>query len=196
MILHSVSLHYFVHKIGQGIYHIGGSHQCRNLEYILMHLESELFPHAVIISSLTHQTNMSDRERNGPGKETGISQVLNKEEHFPCGVRPSFQNRNYKALGQSQTQWITERVILPTVTLLSGGAGGKERAWNAGDAGSTPGSGRSPAEGHGYRLQYPCLENTRAWRAAVHGVAKSQIWLKRVSMHTCIFSLRIRVNSQ
>ena len=33
---------------------------------------------------------------------------------------------------------------------------------NAGDirdSGSTPGSGRSPGEGHGNPLQYPCLEN-------------------------------------
>ena len=30
---------------------------------------------------------------------------------------------------------------------------GRESAYNAGDAGSTPGSGRSPGEGHGYPLQ-------------------------------------------
>ena len=41
---------------------------------------------------------------------------------------------------------------------------------NAGDAGSIPGSGRSPGEGNGNLLQYPCLENPMdrgAWRAAV-----------------------------
>ena len=78
MILHSVSLYYFVHKTGQGIYHIGGSHHCKNLDYILMSLESGLIPHTIIIRSLTHRTNMSDRERNGLWKETGICQVLNK----------------------------------------------------------------------------------------------------------------------
>ena len=37
------------------------------------------------------------------------------------------------------------------------------------------GSGRSPAEGNGNPLQYSCLENPMdsAWRATVHGVAKS-----------------------
>ena len=30
---------------------------------------------------------------------------------------------------------------------------------NAGDMGSTPGSGRSPGEGNGNPLQYSCLEN-------------------------------------
>ena len=52
----------------------------------------------------------------------------------------------------------------------------KASAWNAGDLGSIPGSGRSPGEGNGNLLQYSCLENSMdrgAWRAIVHGVAKS-----------------------
>ena len=43
-------------------------------------------------------------------------------------------------------------------------------------AGSVPGSGRSPGEGHGNTLQYSCLENPMdrgAWRATIHGVAES-----------------------
>ena len=35
----------------------------------------------------------------------------------------------------------------------------KESAYNAGDTGSIPGSGRSPEEGNGNALQYSCLEN-------------------------------------
>ena len=45
------------------------------------------------------------------------------------------------------------------------------------DVGLLPGSGRSPGEGNGNPLQYPCLENPMdrgAWWATVHGVAKSQ----------------------
>ena len=41
---------------------------------------------------------------------------------------------------------------------------------SARDAGSVPGSGRSPGEGNGGPLQYSCLENPRdreAWWAAV-----------------------------
>ena len=58
-----------------------------------------------------------------------------------------------------------------------GGSDGEESACNAGDQGSIPGSGRSPGEGNGNALQYSCLENSMdrgAWRATVHGVAKSQ----------------------
>ena len=64
---------------------------------------------------------------------------------------------------------------------------GKESVCNvgdAGDAGSTPGSGRSSGVGNGNPLQYSCLENSTdrgAWQAAVPGVAKSQT---RLSMHT------------
>ena len=36
---------------------------------------------------------------------------------------------------------------------------GKESAYNAGDSGLIPGSGRSPGEGNGNVLQYSCLEN-------------------------------------
>ena len=49
-------------------------------------------------------------------------------------------------------------------------------AGDARDAGSIPGSGRSPGEGNGYMLQYFCLENPMdrgTWRATVHGVAKN-----------------------
>ena len=42
---------------------------------------------------------------------------------------------------------------------FSGGSNGKESAYNGGDSGSIPGSGRSPGEGSGYPLQYSCLEN-------------------------------------
>ena len=57
-----------------------------------------------------------------------------------------------------------------------GGSVDKESACNARDPGSIPGSGRSPAEGNGYPLQYSCLGNPMdrgAWWTAVHGVAKS-----------------------
>ena len=60
---------------------------------------------------------------------------------------------------------------------FGGGSDGKASAYNAGDPGSIPGSGRSPGEGNGTPLQYSCLENPMdrgAWWATIHGVAKSQ----------------------
>ena len=72
-----------------------------------------------------------------------------------------------------------------------GGSDGKESACSAGDPGLIPGSGRSPGEGNDNPFQYSCLENStdrgawqaklqekvkdrEAWRAVVHGFAKSQ----------------------
>ena len=46
-----------------------------------------------------------------------------------------------------------------TMKDLPGGSDGKASAYKAGDLGSIPGLGRSPGEGNGNPLQYPCLEN-------------------------------------
>ena len=59
-------------------------------------------------------------------------------------------------------------------------------AGDTGDAGSIPGSKRSFGEGNGDPFQYSCLENPMdrgTWRATVHGVAKNQTRLKRLSIH-------------
>ena len=72
----------------------------------------------------------------------------------------------------------------------------KASAYNAGDWGSIPGLGRSPAEVNGSPLQYSCLENPTdggAWQATVHGVAKSQTRLSNfTSLH---FTSTIRSGS-
>ena len=57
-----------------------------------------------------------------------------------------------------------------------GGSDSKASACNVGDLGSIPGSGRSPGEGNGDPLQYPCLENPMdggAWWTTVYRVAES-----------------------
>ena len=62
-----------------------------------------------------------------------------------------------------------------------GGSVVKNGPANAEDMGLMLGSERSPAEGNGNLLQYFCLENPMdrgAWRATVHGIAKSQTWLR------------------
>ena len=61
------------------------------------------------------------------------------------------------------------------------------------NAGSIPGSGRSPGRGHGNPLQHPCLENPMdrgAWQATVHRVSQSQTRLKRLSMHAVISTIK------
>ena len=65
----------------------------------------------------------------------------------------------------------------------------KKLSDNAGDirdAGSIPGSGRSPGGQHGNPLQYSCLENPMdrgdLW-ATVYSVTKTRTRLKRLSMH-------------
>ena len=72
-------------------------------------------------------------------------------------------------------------VYLPADNLMTtlgfpGGSVSKESARNAGHLGSIPGLGRSPGEGNGNPLQYPCLENSidrGAWWARVNRVTES-----------------------
>ena len=76
--------------------------------------------------------------------------------------------------------------LLPFSVIFSGvhggavgfppGSDGKQSAYNAGDLGSIPRSGRSPGERNGSPLQHSCVEepmDRAAWRATVHGVAES-----------------------
>ena len=66
--------------------------------------------------------------------------------------------------------------LFPRAAFCPGGSDNKASAYNAGDPGSIPESGRSPGEGNGNPLQYSCLENPMdggVWWATVHGVANS-----------------------
>ena len=74
-----------------------------------------------------------------------------------------------------------------------GGSEVKASAFNAGDLGLIPGSGRSPGEGNGNPLQYSCLENPMDrgdWWATVHRAAKSWTRLRDFThfTHTYIYS--------
>ena len=81
----------------------------------------------------------------------------------------------------------TCKPILP----LRGFPGGSDSKESACNDPWVPGSGRSPGEGNGNPLQYPCLENPvdrGAWQAAVHGVAES--WTRLSNGHTPSLPLR------
>ena len=60
-------------------------------------------------------------------------------------ITQSVRNTSFKVLIHPRASLVAQTV--------------KESAWNAGDLGSIPGSGRSPGERNGNSLQYSCLEN-------------------------------------
>ena len=67
----------------------------------------------------------------------------------------------------------------------------KASAYNAGDLGSIPGSGRSPGEGNDNPLQNSCLENAMDWRRSLVGYSP---WGRKESdttepLHFHFFSL-------
>ena len=76
-----------------------------------------------------------------------------------------------------------------------GGSEVKASAWNAGDWGSIPGSGRSPGEGNGNPLQYSCLENPMEGEACiVLLIPKSSysLLLKRKAIDFCVLTLYLQ----
>ena len=58
-------------------------------------------------------------------------------------------------------------------------------AGDTGDAGSIPGSRRSPGEGNGNPLPYSCLENPIDRGATVYGAAKSVTQLSEQEQDKC-----------
>ena len=65
--------------------------------------------------------------------------------------------------------------------------------------GLIPGPGRSLGIGNSNPLQYFCLENSMdrgAWWATVHGVAKSQTQLKRLSTHAFSFEEGVSIEKK
>ena len=71
--------------------------------------------------------------------------------------------RNLKCIVLSDRNQSEKTVQLYDINYIyfPASSNGKESAYNAGDLGLIPGSGRSPGEGNGNPLQYSCLEN--AW---------------------------------
>ena len=96
--------------------------------------------------------------------------------HYTCKIRKGF---------------LTNLSNIINYTLLRGLQGASQvvlmvknppaNAGDVGDAGSIPGSGRSPGGRHGNPFQYSCLENPMdraASQATVRGIPKSQTKLK------------------
>ena len=64
-----------------------------------------------------------------------------------------------------------------------------------GRPGFDPWVGKIPGEGNSYPLQYSCLENSMdrgAWRATVHGVAKSRTWLCNFHLHLGLYLIKAK----
>ena len=73
---------------------------------------------------------------------------------------------------------------------------------NAGDArnmGLIPGLGRSPGEGNGSPVEFPCLENPMdkgAWKSTIRGVTKSWSRLTDFTSHFLSFIGRIDAETE
>ena len=87
-------------------------------------------------------------------------------------------------------------LIFFVTSILISGSDGKVSAYYVGDPASIPGLGRSPGEGNGNPLQYPCLENPTdrgAWYATVCGVTKSRTRLSDFTFSLSLFILVVPI---
>ena len=78
---------------------------------------------------------------------------------------------------KTKKQGIKFAFFFKKILSIVDGSDGKESAYNVGDSGSIPGSGRSLGEGNGNPVQFSCLGNPMDrgdWWTTVHGVEKSQ----------------------
>ena len=114
-----------------------------------------------------------------------LQQYVNQElPDVQAGFRKGIGTRDLIA----NIRWIIEkaREFQKNIYFIGfpGSLDGKASAYNVGDLGLIPGSGRSPGEGNGNPLQYSCLENPMdqgSWWATVHGVTESQTRLSDFS---------------
>ena len=125
--------------------------------------------HASVLKAFTSDWDLNPTKTHGlPTKKTHLVSRPNEAQ-----VLRSHHGKNPVRDKVIDKKWIyLER---NTLYRLPRRHGGKEFAFKAGDAGSVPGSGRSPGGGHGNPLQYSCLQNSvnrGAWWATVHGITK------------------------
>ena len=107
----------------------------------------------------THTLTHSQRESGQTGESCcyGPLWLTSYEGHIDEGAETKFLNACYIL---SSVWFLNGIVINIYLTLLCPcGSDGKASAYNAGDLGLIPGSGRSPGEGNGNPLQHSCLEN-------------------------------------
>ena len=119
-------------------------------------------------------------------RKNGIDQLICK-----AGIETDTKNRCLDAKGWREVRWIWrlgltyihywyhewDRKDFPGGTVIKNPPAD---AGEAGNAGSTSGSGRSPGGGNGTLLHCSCLKNSKdrgACWAIVHGVTKRHTWL-------------------
>ena len=98
------------------------------------------------------------------------SLVAQTVKHLPTMWETRVQSLGQEDLLEKETA--THSIFLPCPKKgaqrnmgFPGGSDGKASAYNAGNLGSIPASGRSPGEGNGTPFQYSCLENPMDRRA-------------------------------
>ena len=111
----------------------------------------------------------------------------------PCVARQTLNHWTTRVytLDFEGLMWRGKKYVWYLCTGLPSDSAVKDLPANAGDAGSIPGSGRSPGGLNGNPLQYSRLGNPMdrgAWQATVHGVAKESDTTYRLkNNNVCVY---------
>ena len=157
--------------------------------FIFVWVRFSLLPFSLVATSGVYSLAVVQEQQfiPAPGFDPWVGKIPWRREWLPTPVfLPGEFHGIYSPRGRQESD-TTEQLSL-THSCIPGDASGKEAATavDIRDLGLIPGSGRLPGEGNGNPLQYSCLENPMdrgAWWVTVHGVAKSQTWLKWLFTH-------------
>ena len=113
---------------------------------------------------LTSFQNLLFRDNNQPKWDKGKEMLSNDFRcHLPVAQMSACAlvsvEKTKRRFHQEHRFPIVFKVAYRLSWGFPGGSDSKASAYNAGDQGSIPGSGRSPGEGNDNPLQYSCLEN-------------------------------------
>ena len=120
-----------------------------------MHLWGELNVYSMVLRTNNRECHLQSVEKfSWQGGSVLWEEVKIKKENSTLNTE-SVRSLSYHTVAYflNDISLITKNNVLPRWL------GGKEPACDAGDAGSVPGWGRSPAGRHSNPLQYSCLEN-------------------------------------
>ena len=106
-------------------------------------------------------THSSTRGLRPPEHQAPLSMEFSRQEYWSGLSFPSPGDPPDPGIVKKDSRGLSRGVAGNPGFLkeFPGGSDGKVSAYNAGDLGSNPGSGRSFGEGNGTPLQYSCLEN-------------------------------------
>ena len=151
--------------------------------------------HLICWNNVAHWISLKPRVRSSQRKQHTRAGARGQKAHRPCSLcdslRASWLSATPAFLPVHVHLWARVSGKQGGSEGSPGGSDSKESAFNAGNPGSIPGSGRSPGERNGNPLQYPCLENPMTEKpSGLQSTGLQRVrhdWVTNTHTHTHMF---------